>query len=103
LRWLEAHHPGLVIRHEPLSLVLPGGSRYTPDFGVWDSRGSAVLDLYEVKGSYALPSEGRALTALRECAAAFPWARFHLLRERDAKHGGGFTVIEYDQGGWSAV
>ena len=54
---------------EAITLHLPGGSRYTPDYIVWED-GHCVA--YEVKGSYRLPSEGRALTAFREARAAFP-------------------------------
>ena len=60
---------GSPVRYEPLTLRLPGGSRYTPDF-------VDGLTCYEVKGSRRLPSHGRALTAFREARAAFPQFRF---------------------------
>jgi len=60
---------GATGRYEPLTLRLPGGSRYTPDF-------VDGLTCYEVKGSRRLPSHGRALTAFREARAAFPQFRF---------------------------
>lgn len=60
--------------YEAVTFRLPGGSRYTPDFAVWDAEGR--LTVYEVKGAYRLPSEGRALTAWREARAAFPLVRF---------------------------
>jgi hypothetical protein len=59
---------------EAITFRLPGGSRYTPDFIRFDDDGA--IDAYEVKGSYRFPSEGRAVTAWRECIAAFPWIRF---------------------------
>ena len=62
--------------YEGLTLRLPGGSRYTPDWLSVDPE-SGRVHLSEVKGSYRFPSEGRALTAWREARAAFPMFRFH--------------------------
>jgi len=57
-------------KYEAISLRLPGGSRYTPD---WQSVGAdGRVILHEVKGSYRFGSHGRAATAFRECVAAFP-------------------------------
>ena len=56
--------------YEAVTFHLPGGSRYTPDYLTVDSEGR--ITLHEVKGSYRLHSHGRARTAFRECAAAFP-------------------------------
>ena len=53
---------------EAITLKLPGGSRYTPDFLTIDD---GVPTLHEVKGSYRLGSEGRAHTAFHEAAAQF--------------------------------
>lgn len=53
---------------EAITLKLPGGSRYTPDFLTIDD---GVPTLHEVKGSYRLGSEGRAHTAFHEAAARF--------------------------------
>lgn len=60
-------------RYEALSLRLPGGSRYTPD---WLTLDSGRVTLHEVKGSYRFGSHGRAVTAFREAVAAFPFFRF---------------------------
>lgn len=60
-------------RYEAVTLRLPGGSRYTPD---WMTVDDGVVTFHEVKGDYRLPSQGRALTAFREAAAAFPMWRF---------------------------
>lgn len=68
--------------YEALTFRLPGGSRYTPDWILFDPAGGGVT-CYEVKGSYRLPSEGRALTAFREARAAFPLVRFRWY-QRDA-------------------
>lgn len=59
--------------YEGLTFHLPGGSRYTPDWIVFDC-GRVIA--YEVKGGYRFPSEGRALTAFREARAAFPAVTF---------------------------
>ena len=60
-------------RFEPVSLRLPGGGRYTPDFMTVDD---GVVTFHEVKGSYRLGSQGRAYTAFHEAAAWYPMWRF---------------------------
>jgi hypothetical protein len=61
-------------KYEAVSLRLPGGSRYTPD---WQSVGAdGRVTFHEVKGSYRFHSQGRAATAFRECVAAFPEFNF---------------------------
>ena len=60
-------------RFEPMTLHLPGGGRYTPDFLTFED---GIPTLTEVKGSYRLGSQGRAFTAFHEAAAAFPFFRF---------------------------
>lgn len=60
-------------RFEPVSLRLPGGGRYTPDFMTIDD---GVVTFHEVKGSYRLGSQGRAFTAFHEAAAYYPMWRF---------------------------
>lgn len=76
---------GDAARFEPITLVLASGSRYTPDFLTIDD---GVPTLHEVKGSYRLGSQGRALTAFREAASQFPFFRFVWASE---KKGGGFS------------
>ena len=61
--------------YEAITLRLPGGSRYTPDW-LWVDEESGMVHLFEVKGAWRFPSEGRALTAFREARAAFPMFRF---------------------------
>jgi hypothetical protein len=63
----EFHLLGLY--YEPLSLRLPGGGRYTPDFASIDR--DQRITLYEVKGSYRLHSHGRAHLAFRVAAATY--------------------------------
>ena len=64
---LHLHGKGV---YEAVTLRLPGGSRYTPDWVVMGDCG--VVELHEVKGSYRFGSHGRAVTAFREAVAAFP-------------------------------
>ena len=68
---LYLHGKGL---YEALTLRLPGGSRYTPDWVVIGEGGA--VELHEVKGSYRFGSHGRAVTAFREAMAAFPCFAF---------------------------
>ena len=58
--------------YEGLTLRLPGGSRYTPDFITFDEQGRVTC--HEVKGSFKLGSHGRSVTAFREAAAVFPFS-----------------------------
>ena len=60
--------------YEAVTLRLPGGSRYTPDWVVIGEGGA--VELHEVKGSYRFGSHGRAATAFREAVAAFPCFAF---------------------------
>ena len=60
-------------RFEPVSLRLPGGGRYTPDFMTIDD---GQVTFHEVKGSYRLGSQGRAFTAFHDAAAYYPMWRF---------------------------
>ena len=53
--------------YEALCFVLPGGSRYTPD---WVVLGNPIR-VYEVKGAYRFPSEGRALVAFKAAQEIF--------------------------------
>lgn len=72
-------HLGSSGLYEAITLRLPGGSRYTPDwvkFSVCPDSGIPVVELHEVKGSYRFGSQGRALTAFREAVAAFPCFTF---------------------------
>jgi hypothetical protein len=84
-------------KFESVSLRLPGGSRYTPD---WQSVGAdGRVTFHEVKGSYRLHSQGRAATAFRECVAAFPEFNFvWAVRNAD-----GSWSIQETRGGQHAV
>ena len=60
-------------RFEAVTLRLPGGGRYTPDFMTVDD---GKVTFHEVKGSYRLGSQGRAFTAFHDAAAYYPMWRF---------------------------
>ncbi len=60
-------------RFEAVTLRLPGGGRYTPDFMTIDD---GQVTFHEVKGSYRLGSQGRAFTAFHDAAAYYPMWRF---------------------------
>ncbi len=60
-------------RFEAVTLRLPGGGRYTPDFMTIDG---GVVTFHEVKGSYRLGSQGRSFTAFHDAAAYYPMWRF---------------------------
>lgn len=68
-------------KYEAVTLRLPGGSRYTPD---WMSVDEGRVSLHEVKGAHRFPSEGRALTAWREARAAFPEFGFYWAKKTKA-------------------
>ena len=86
-------HLGGVGKYEPITLRLPGGSRYTPD---WMTVEDGVTVLHEVKGGYRLHSHGRALTAFREAVAAFPCFRFVWARRDSA---GWWDIKTFQNGG----
>jgi len=84
-------------KFESVSLRLPGGSRYTPD---WQSvAADGRVTFHEVKGSYRFGSHGRAATAFRECVAAFPEFNFvWAVRNAD-----GTWSVQETRGGQHAV
>ena len=60
--------------YEALKFKVAEKCVYTPDFCVWDEHGK--LTCYEVKGSYPLPSEGRARTAFLACREKYTHVAF---------------------------
>lgn len=105
---------------EAITFILPGGSKYKPDWALF--QGSVTtkiigidwkhftvsecerahkenpflqIKVYEIKGDYAFFSENRALTAFKECRAAFPEVVFQWWTilakewvEKHERHGG---------------
>ena len=69
--------------YEAITLRLPGGSRYTPDWMSvehvgfdFDGVKQSVVTLTEVKGSHRFPSEGRSRLAFDVAKKEFPMFRF---------------------------
>lgn len=69
--------------YEAITLRLPGGSRYTPDWMTVEHVGfdfegvkQSVVTFHEVKGSYRFPSEGRSRLAFNVARVQFPQFRF---------------------------
>lgn len=60
-------------KYEGLTLHLPSGVRYTPDF-VFEDDGKVYLA--EVKGGYHLPTHGRSVMAFKIACAEFPMFGF---------------------------
>jgi hypothetical protein len=84
-------------KYEAVSLRLPGGSRYTPD---WQSVGAdGRVTFHEVKGSYRFGSHGRAATAFRECVTAFPEFNFVWA----VRHADGTWSLKQNRGGQNVV
>ena len=84
-------------KYESVSLRLPGGSRYTPDWQSVEADGRVTF--HEVKGSYRFHSQGRAATAFRECVAAFPEFNFvWAVREAD-----GSWSLKQNRGGQNGM
>ena len=75
-----------VVCYEPLSIWISGGFRYTPDFLIRDSRGN--LAFVEVKGSYKLPSHGRARLAFADASTKTPNFDFYWATEARKKSRG---------------
>jgi hypothetical protein len=65
---------GFVVQFEGLSFRLPSGTRYTPDFVIWD--GNKILLAVEVKGSYRLGSAGTSHEKFKAAMAAYPEIRW---------------------------
>jgi hypothetical protein len=66
------HHPATAsIFYEPISLNLPSGTRYTPDFMVLTHEETIF---WEVKGAHI--HNQRSIHAFKEARSAFPFWRF---------------------------
>lgn len=60
-------------KYEAMTLRLPSGVKYTPDF-VFEDGGRVCLA--EVKGGYRLPTHGRSVMAFKIACSEFPMFRF---------------------------
>lgn len=82
--------------YEAIKLRLADATFYSPDFAVLGLQlpdPSPVLQFVEIKGFL----REDAAIKFKVAAAAFPWARFTMLRKRRAKEGAGWDVVrEYN-------
>lgn len=96
---LKARFPGAWIEHEPMSLRLATGAKYTPDFCVAVKVMDAVpcgenpglpalhqFTFWEVKGHWREAARVRIKIAAR----LFPWARFVAVVKQKKRDGGGW-------------
>lgn len=71
----------LKIVHEPFSVRLPSGTRYTPDVGIFFE--NQILALWEVKGPYIHDKKG-SIRALKEAAATWPQWNWSFAQKRES-------------------
>ena len=83
-------------KYEALTLRLPGGSKYTPDFLYQKPCHPRSVVLVEVKGSYRLHSQARAATAFKTACALFP--EFTFCWAEQLKGGKRWKVAFYENG-----
>ncbi len=67
------------VRYEWMAFKMANGHSYTPDWVVYDTEDN-IVECHEVKGSYAMFSQGRARLAFDQCRVEFPkikwvWAK----------------------------
>ena len=69
----------LRIEHEPFTLHLPSGTKYTPDVVVWD--GGSIVAIYEVKDEFIHDRRG-SLEKFKAARHAFSHLRFIFVQRR---------------------
>lgn len=77
-------------RFEPMKLKLAEKTTLTVDFAVL--RADGVLELHDVKGSWAIYTED-ARVKMKVAAEAFPFV-FKVVVPRSSRHGGGWEMRE---------
>ena len=70
--------------YEGFTFKMLNGHKYTPDWVVFDDNGG-VLEAHEVKGGYAMFSQGRARLAFDQCKVEFPHVKFYWAKKLDKK------------------
>ena len=84
-RWYDDHKHEFVIgqdfRYNAITLVLPSGTRYTPDWTVWT--GSRLETCIEVKGGHI--HNDASIRAFKEAAAAWPMFAFEFAQWKGGK------------------
>lgn len=66
--------------YHPLTLKLPGGVRYTPDFMVWPNEGK--VQIHECKGSLKMKNARDGITRLKISAGSFVCFDFKLVYQK---------------------
>ena len=74
LQWLRKKHPKCKFLYEMLTLRLPSGTNYTPDFVVM--QGSTIVAIYEAKDAYIGKSGRDSKAKFKESRAVHPQWRF---------------------------
>lgn len=69
--------------YHPLTLKLPGGIRYTPDFMVWPNDGK--VQIHECKGSLKMKNARDGITRLKIAAGVFRCFDFRLVMRSRGK------------------
>lgn len=70
--------------YEGFTFKMLNTHKYTPDWVVFDDNGG-VLEAHEVKGGYAMFSQGRAKLAFDQCRVEFPNVKFYWAKKLDKK------------------
>ena len=81
-RWKD--YPDYEWGYEHITLLLPSGTRYTPDWMVVNRKTGCIIEFWEIKGGYIHP-KGGSIRAFKEARSAFPfWSfRFAQLRKTE--------------------
>lgn len=74
---LPGHYPELQAQFSPLTLILPSGTRYTPDIVFWD--GNKIVAMVETKGSHI--HNPTSLEKFKSARAAFPQLQFYFAQK----------------------
>ncbi len=74
---------GATVLYEAITIILPGGSRYSPDWLV--TRGREILAIVEVKGRVKLASAARSYTAFKEAIGMLPDWPWSLAEKREGQ------------------
>ena len=75
---------GKDVIYEGFKFKMLNGHAYTPDWVVFNADGS-VSEAHEVKGGYAMFSQGRARLAFDQCKVEFPNVKFFWAKKLDKK------------------
>lgn len=82
---LRKEFPTARVDYQGITLHLPGGIRYRPDFAVWHGTQAYLIRIVEVKGKSAgkLRGNDRSKAAFKIAIEAFPMIRFRFAEKRE--------------------